>query len=108
MRSDKSSTVDEGGRGRALGRGARRAATASAKGAVAAGSATGAAANYVYRQARRATHAQGAGRSGLSRLIELHAFHAGGDTAVAISLAGTLFFQVPPTRREARWRSSSG
>ena len=40
-------------------------------------------------------HAEGAGDSGLSRLIELHAFNAAGDAAVAISLAGTLFFQVP-------------
>jgi MFS family permease len=47
------------------------------------------------RQARRATHAEGAGDSGLFRLIELHAFNAAGDAAVAISLAGTLFFQVP-------------
>ena len=36
-----------------------------------------------------------------SRLIELHAFNAAGDAAVAISLAGTLFFQVP-TGRGAR------
>jgi MFS family permease len=49
----------------------------------------------VYRQARRASHAEGAGDSGLARLIELHAFNAAGDAAVAISLAGTLFFQVP-------------
>jgi MFS family permease len=48
-----------------------------------------------FRVARRASHAEGAGASGLSRLIELHAFNAAGDTAVAISLAGTLFFQVP-------------
>ncbi len=34
-------------------------------------------------------------RPGLSRLIELHAFNSAGDAAVAISLAGTLFFQVP-------------
>jgi MFS family permease len=47
------------------------------------------------RVARRATHAQGAGESGLFRLIELHAFNAAGDTALAVSLAGTLFFQVP-------------
>ena len=40
-------------------------------------------------------HAEGAGESGLARLIELHAFNAAGDAAVAISLAGTLFFQVP-------------
>ena len=44
--------------------------------------------------ARRPTP-QGAGESGLSRLIELHAFNTAGDAAVAISLAGTLFFQVP-------------
>ncbi|MGA9746130.1 MAG: MFS transporter, partial [Nocardioides sp.] len=50
---------------------------------------------YTVRQARRASHAEGAGQSGLSRLIELHAFNAAGDAAVAISLAGTLFFQVP-------------
>ena len=47
------------------------------------------------RRRRRATRAEGAGDSGLSRLIELHAFNAAGDAAVAISLAGTLFFQVP-------------
>ena len=50
---------------------------------------------FAYRSARRATHAEGAGDSGLSRLIELHAFNAAGDAAVAISLAGTLFFAVP-------------
>lgn len=45
--------------------------------------------------ARKATHSGGAGESGLSRLLELHAFNAAGDAALAISLAGTLFFQVP-------------
>jgi MFS family permease len=59
------------------------------------GAATGRAAGYTYRQARRATRAEGAGDTGLYRLIELHAFNAAGDAAVAISLAGTLFFQVP-------------
>lgn len=56
---------------------------------------SGRAATGVVRVARRASHAQGAGESGLSRLIELHAFNAAGDTALAVSLAGTLFFQVP-------------
>jgi len=60
-----------------------------------AGAATGRAAGYTFRQARRATRAEGAGDTGLYRLIELHAFNAAGDAAVAISLAGTLFFQVP-------------
>lgn len=48
------------------------------------------------------TEAQGMGESGLSRLFALHAFNAGGDAAMAIGLAGTLFFQVPSG--EARGR----
>ena len=47
------------------------------------------------RGARRLTHAHGAGESGLSRLLEMHAFNTAGDAAVAVALAGTLFFQVP-------------
>lgn len=47
------------------------------------------------RRVRRAASAEGAGESGLSRLFELHAVNAAGDAAVAIALAGTLFFQVP-------------
>ncbi len=74
---------------------ARGAATASARGIRRAGAGGAHAVGYVFRQARRATHAEGAGDSGLYRLIELHAFNAAGDTAIAISLAGTLFFQVP-------------
>lgn len=74
---------------------ARAAGSFSTRGARRAGSAGGRAAGYTYRQARRATHAEGAGDSGLARLIELHAVNGAGDAAVAISLAGTLFFQVP-------------
>ena len=73
----------------------RRTSAATARGVGRAGRGTSVAAGYVYRQARRASHAEGAGDSGLARLIELHAFNAAGDAAVAISLAGTLFFQVP-------------
>ncbi|HZJ05576.1 MAG TPA: MFS transporter [Nocardioidaceae bacterium] len=80
---------------RATARGTKRAAGASARGARKAGAASGRAAGYTFRQARRATHAEGAGDSGLSRLIELHAFNAAGDAALAVALAGTLFFQVP-------------
>ena len=79
----------------ATARGARLAGGATARGVRGSGSATGRGATYVVRQARRASHAEGAGDSGLSRLLELHAFNAAGDSAVAISLAGTLFFQVP-------------
>lgn len=56
---------------------------------------SGRAASGAFRVARRASSASGAGETGLYRLIELHAFNAAGDAALAISLAGTLFFQVP-------------
>jgi MFS family permease len=83
-------------------RGTKKATVASAKGARRAGAATGRAASRAVRLARRASHAEGAGDSGLYRLIELHAFNAAGDAAVAISLAGTLFFQVPGGDDQAR------
>lgn len=73
----------------------RRVVGATGRGIKRAGTATGGAASYTFRQARRASHAEGAGDSGLYRLIELHAFNAAGDAAVAISLAGTLFFAQP-------------
>jgi MFS family permease len=59
------------------------------------GSATGRAAGRTYRFTRRATRGKGAGETGLYRMIELHAFHGAGDTAVAVAMAGTLFFQSP-------------
>ena len=74
---------------------ARTSARVTAKGARAVARGTARFSTFSFRQARRASHAEGAGDSGLSRLIELHAFNAAGDAAVAISLAGTLFFQVP-------------
>ena len=77
--------------GRALGTGAR--GTGKVVAGVARG--TGRFSRFTLRQARRAASAEGADRSGLSRLIEMHAFNTAGDAAVAISLAGTLFFQVP-------------
>ena len=77
----------------------RRVVGATGRGIKRAGTATGSAASYTFRQARRASHAEGAGDSGLYRLIELHAFNAAGDAAVAISLAGTLFFAQPGEAR---------
>lgn len=77
------------------GENAVRFAKATGVGARAVARGTAKASKATFRVARRASHAEGAGDSGLFRLIELHAFNAAGDTAVAISLAGTLFFQVP-------------
>jgi MFS family permease len=84
-----------GGRTRAVGRGMAAGTRATGRGLRGAARAAGRAGRYTVHQARRAASAEGAGDSGLSRLIEMHAFNTAGDAAVAISLAGTLFFQVP-------------
>lgn len=78
--------------------GASGVASASKKTAVVSGKvgrATG-------RRIRGLTSAQGAGESGLSRLIELGAVNAAGDTAFAVSLAGTVFFAVPSEQARDR------
>src|ERR671918_391548 len=51
---------------------------------------------------RRAASAEGAGQTGLARLIELNAVNAAADVLVAIALADTLFFSVATS--EARGR----
>ncbi len=84
-----------GERARAVGRGLGTGARAIGRGAAGFARATGRATAYVGSQARRAAGAQGAEDSGLNRLIYLHFFNTAGDAAVAISLAGSLFFQVP-------------
>ncbi|MDB1088134.1 MFS transporter [Streptomyces sp. ACA25] len=56
----------------------------------------------VARRIRRATHAQGAGESGLGKLIEMHAVHSIGDMLITMALASTIFFSVPTD--EARGR----
>lgn len=74
---------------------AGRGVSAGTRGVIAAGRGAGRGVTSAVRLARRAARAEGAGDSGLSRLIELHAFNAAGDAAVAISLAGTIFFADP-------------
>ncbi len=81
--------------GRAVGRGLGTGAKVTGRGVAGVARVTGRFSRFTFRQARRAANAEGADRSGLSRLIEMHAFNTAGDAAVAISLAGTLFFQVP-------------
>ena len=65
------------------------------KGAKAVAHGTNVAGQRAYHVTRKATHAGGAGDTGLSRLIEVHGLHNAGDAVVALSLAGTLFFSVP-------------
>ncbi|MEU9891524.1 MFS transporter [Sphaerisporangium sp. NPDC051011] len=83
------------GAGRGTFRAGRTAAkkTAHAGGAAARGTAR--AGRGVGRATRRLTHAQGAGRTGLGRLIELTAAHSAGDALVTVALAGTLLFGLP-------------
>ncbi|MDX3127984.1 MFS transporter, partial [Streptomyces scabiei] len=54
------------------------------------------------RGIRKATHAHGAGESGLGKLIELHGVNGAGDVMITVSLASTVFFSVPTD--EARGR----
>jgi MFS family permease len=76
-------------------RAARGTARGTARAARGTAGVTSRASRATARTIRRATNAQGAGESGLAKLIELHAVNAAGDVLVAISLAGTLFFSVP-------------
>ncbi|MEU8674178.1 MFS transporter [Streptomyces sp. NPDC048560] len=70
--------------GRSMGRALHRPFTGTAKGI------------------RKATHAHGAGESGLGKLIELHAVNGAGDVMITVALASTVFFSVPTD--EARGR----
>ncbi|MFJ2867151.1 MFS transporter [Kitasatospora sp. NPDC087314] len=72
--------------------------------ASAAGARTGRVVHGTGRRIRRATSAEGAGESGLAKLIELHALNSFGDMLITIALASTIFFSVPTG--EARGRVS--
>ena len=67
-----------------------------------AATATAGAARRTGRYVRKATHASGAGRTGLGNLIELSALNSAGDAMLAVALAGSLFFGLPVD--EARGR----
>ena len=72
------------------------------RGASATAAGTGQAVGATGRRIRRATSAEGAGESGLAKLIELHAVNSAGDMMVTVALASTIFFSVPTG--EARGR----
>ncbi|GJF28249.1 MFS transporter [Kitasatospora sp. NE20-6] len=81
---------------------AGRAKNVLVRGASAAGVRTGRVVHGTGRRIRRATSAEGAGESGLAKLIELHALNSFGDMLITIALASTIFFSVPTG--EARGR----
>ncbi|MFG3225986.1 MFS transporter [Kitasatospora sp. NPDC048194] len=70
--------------------------------ASAAGLRTGKLVRYAGRRIRRATSAEGAGESGLAKLIELHALNSFGDMLITIALASTIFFSVPTGQARGR------
>jgi len=80
---------------------AARAGASAATGAARAGAA---AVNGTTRLVHRMTTASGAGRTGLSSLLELSIAGAIGDAFVVIALAGTLFFSS--TAEQARGRAA--
>ncbi len=73
---------------------ARAGATAARAGATAASGAS--------RAVHRMTRASGAGRTGLSNLIELTAAGSVGDAFVAVALAGSLFFNASVDQARGR------
>ncbi|MGN9843464.1 MFS transporter [Nonomuraea sp. H19] len=84
------------GRGVAdAGRATVRAGKATASGTARAGKATAKGAQKVGKATRRLTYANGAGRTGLGRLIELSAGNSASDALVTVALASTVFFGVP-------------
>jgi MFS family permease len=94
----------QGDQGRLTDAGKRVRSTAQGvgKGAAAASRFTGRAGRATGQRIRRLTSAQGAGESGLARLIELGAVNAAADTAFAVSLAGSVFFTVPSDQARDR------
>ncbi|SDL19774.1 Major Facilitator Superfamily protein [Nonomuraea maritima] len=77
------------------GRAGVRAGKATADGTTRATRATATGVKKVGRATRRLTHANGADRTGLGRLIELSAGNSAGDALVTVALASTVFFGVP-------------
>ena len=73
---------------------ARRAGRSIASASQAAGRASAAAVSGTSRFVHKLTRASGAGRTGLSNMIELSAASGIGDAFVAVALAGTLFFSA--------------
>jgi MFS transporter len=79
------------GGARAFGRGTAKVAGVSAR-----------ASRATYRRMIKATQAQGAGESGLAKVIQMHGVSAAGDALVLLSLANTVFFSVPVGQARGR------
>ncbi|MFI8997075.1 MFS transporter [Streptomyces sp. NPDC053542] len=98
MAAVRASTKGRGGPVRGAGRAAGRAGRACRT----AGAAVRRPFAATGRGIRRATHAHGAGESGLGKLIELHAVNSAGDMLITVALASTVFFSVPTDQARGR------
>lgn len=85
-----------------LGQRARRAGRSIGTASATAGRVGAATANGASRVVHRLSRASGAGRTGLSNLIELTAAGSIGDAFVAVALAGTLFFSASVDQARGR------
>jgi hypothetical protein len=97
--------MEDSGRGartRRAGRSIASASQAAGRAGAAAGRAGAAAAGGTGRVVHRLSSASGAGRTGLSNLIELTAAGGVGDAFVAVALAGTLFFSASVDQARGR------
>ena len=79
-----------------------RVAAAAAGGLRRIGTGVARAASFVGTHFYRATRADGAGRSGLANLIDLHTIHSLGDAMLTVALANTLFFAVDVHQARSR------
>ncbi len=81
---------------------AAQGARAFGRGTAKVGRLSGRAGRATYRRLMRATQAQGAGESGLAKVIQMHGVSAAGDALVLLSLANTVFFSVPVGQARGR------
>src|SRR4051812_4895493 len=63
---------------------------------------TGHGTRHGWRRLRHWNQANGAGESGLARLVDVHALQTAGDAFVTVALAGSLFFSVSPGTARSR------
>src|SRR5260370_21159388 len=91
-----------GERARRAGRSVYTAAPTAARAGATAAGAGATAASGASRAVHRMTRASGAGRTGLSNLIELTAAGSVGDAFVAVALAGSLFFNASVDQARGR------
>lgn len=75
--------------------GLRRGARSAARGVATGGRVLGGGVRAGWSRIERFTTSGGAGRTGLAKLVHLQFFTAAGDAAIAVALAGTIFFALP-------------